>query len=239
MPTLLALEVSPRGDRSISRALGNRFVEHWQARNPGGTVIFRDLNASRIPYMDDDWIAGVYAPPDVERTPRDAEGACALGRVDRRTASRRCAPRQHADVQLHHSCRSEVVDRLCGAARLHPPSGPRLAGMRANKRAKLIVVSRDNYDLGGPREADDLVTPVLRKALGFMGINDVGVVRAGVSFTVNLGKVRIEDHLESMRLRLRRWQQADLSVSRHQSRCSGDAALINRRCSSWRFFWAD
>jgi FMN-dependent NADH-azoreductase len=69
MPTLLALDVSPRGDRSISRALGERFVEHWQARNPGGTVIYRDLNASRIPYMDNDWIAGVYAPPDVERTP--------------------------------------------------------------------------------------------------------------------------------------------------------------------------
>ena len=44
MPTLLALDVSPRGGRSISRALGKRFVEQWQARNPGGTVIYRDLN---------------------------------------------------------------------------------------------------------------------------------------------------------------------------------------------------
>ncbi|MGA2649946.1 MAG: NAD(P)H-dependent oxidoreductase [Terracidiphilus sp.] len=68
MPSLLALDVSPRGEWSISRALGKRFVEHWQARNPGGTVIYRDLNASRIPYMDNDWIAGVYAPPDAERT---------------------------------------------------------------------------------------------------------------------------------------------------------------------------
>jgi len=29
-----------------------------------------------------------------------------------------------------------------------------------------------------------------------MGIDDVGVVRAGGSLAVNLGKVRIEDHLE-------------------------------------------
>ena len=69
MPPLLNLEVSPRGNRSISRALGKRFVEHWKQNNPGGRVIFRDLNASRIPYMDNDWIAGVYAPPDVQRTP--------------------------------------------------------------------------------------------------------------------------------------------------------------------------
>jgi len=52
------------------------------------------------------------------------------------------------------------------------------------------------YDAGEPREADDLVTPVLRKALSFMGINNVGVVLAGGSLAVNLGQVRIEDHLE-------------------------------------------
>jgi len=32
-------------------------------------VIYRDLNASRVPYMDNDWIGGVYAPAEVERTP--------------------------------------------------------------------------------------------------------------------------------------------------------------------------
>ncbi len=73
---------------------------------------------------------------------------------------------------------------------------PGWPGMLANKRARLIVVSRDSYDAGEPSEADDLVTPVLRKALSFMGINDVSVVRAGGSLAVNLGKVRIEDHLE-------------------------------------------
>jgi FMN-dependent NADH-azoreductase len=40
-----------------------------QARNPGGTVTYHDLNASRVPYMENDWIAGVYTPPDVERVP--------------------------------------------------------------------------------------------------------------------------------------------------------------------------
>jgi hypothetical protein len=39
-------------------------------------------------------------------------------------------------------------------------------------------------------------TGLLRRALGFMGINDVGVVRAEESLAVNPGKVRIGDHLE-------------------------------------------
>lgn len=39
-----------------------------------------------------------------------------------------------------------------------------------------------SYDGGESNEADDLVTPVLRKALSFVGISDVGVVRQeGVS----------------------------------------------------------
>ena len=55
-------------------------------------------------------------------------------------------------------------------------------------------MSRDSYVPDEPSEAADLVTPVLRKALGFMGIRDVEVVRAG-GLAVNLGKVRLEDHL--------------------------------------------
>jgi FMN-dependent NADH-azoreductase len=69
MPTLLSLEVNPRGDRSISRALEKRFVEHWKQNNPDALIVSRDLNASRIPYMDNDWIAGVYALPEVRKTP--------------------------------------------------------------------------------------------------------------------------------------------------------------------------
>jgi FMN-dependent NADH-azoreductase len=46
MPTLLSLEISPRGDRSIFRALGKWFIEHWKNNNPDGQVISRDLNAA-------------------------------------------------------------------------------------------------------------------------------------------------------------------------------------------------
>jgi hypothetical protein len=48
---------------------------------------------------------------------------------------------------------------------------------------------------GEPSEAADLVTPVLRKVLDFMGIRIVDVVRAGGSLAVNFGKVRLGDHL--------------------------------------------
>ena len=195
MPTLLNLDVSPRGDRSISRALGSRFVEHWENNNPESRVIYRDLNASRIPYMDNDWIAGVYAPPEVERT-SEMQKALAL-------SAELIAELQAADVLListpMYNFTIPAVLKSWIDYVVRPGFTFRLApgwpGMLENKKARLIVVSRDSYNPGEPSEADDMVTPVLCKALTFMGIKDVDVVRAGGSLAVNLGKVRLEDHV--------------------------------------------
>ena len=195
MSTLLTLEVSPRSDRSISRALGRRFVEYWRQNNPDGRVISRDLNTSRIPYMDNDWIAGVYAPPGVERTPEmqqalalSAELIAELQAADTLLIS---TPMYNFTVPAVLKSWIDYVVRPGFTFRL----APGWPGMLENKKARLIVVSRDSYTAGTPSESADMVTPVLRRALGFIGIQDVDVIRVGGSLEVNLGKVRLEDHL--------------------------------------------
>ena len=160
-------------------------------------MIYRDLNASRIPYMDNDWIAGVYAPPDMERTP-EMQKTLAL-------STELISELQAADVLListpMYNFTIPAVLKSWIDYVVRPGFTFRLApgwpGMLENKKARLIVVSRDRYYAGQPSEADDHVTPVLRKALNFMGIHDVDVVRAGGSLAVNIGKVRIEDHLKT------------------------------------------
>jgi FMN-dependent NADH-azoreductase len=44
MPTLLKLDSSPMGERSISRKLTTRFVDSWLKVHPGGTVITRSIH---------------------------------------------------------------------------------------------------------------------------------------------------------------------------------------------------
>jgi FMN-dependent NADH-azoreductase len=195
MPALLSLEVSPRGDRSISRVLGKRFIEHWKQNNPDGLVVSRDLNASRIPYMDNDWIAGVYSPPEAQRT-SEMQQALALsaeliGELQAAEVLLISTPMYNFTIPAVLKSWIDYVIRPGFTFRL----APGWPGMLENKKAKLIVVSRDTYTVGEPSEAADLVTPVLRQALGFIGIHDVDVVRAGGSLAVNLGKVRLEDHL--------------------------------------------
>ena len=195
MPTLLNLDVSPRGDRSISRALAKRFIEHWQVKNGDGRVISRDLNANRVPYMDNDWIGGVYAPAEVERTPEMhkalALSAELIGELQAADVLFISTPMYNFTIPAVLKSWIDYVARPGFTFHLAPD----WPGMLENKEARLIVVSRDSYKPGEPSEADDLVTPVMRKALSFMGIKDFQAVHAGGSLAVNLGKVGIEDHL--------------------------------------------
>jgi len=169
MPTLLSLEVSPRGDRSISRALEKRFVEHWRQNNPDGLVVSRDLNESRIPYMDNDWIAGVYAPPEVQRTPEMKQAlalsAELIGELQAAEVLLISTPMYNFTIPAVLKSWIDYVIRPGFTFRL----APGWPGMLENKRARLIVVSRDTYTAGESSEAADLVTPVLRQGVRVHG----------------------------------------------------------------------
>ena len=64
MPTLLHLTVSPRGNQSISRRLSDAAVEAWKESNPEGRIVQRDLAKTPLTFVDLDWIAGAFSPPE-------------------------------------------------------------------------------------------------------------------------------------------------------------------------------
>jgi FMN-dependent NADH-azoreductase len=195
MPTLLSIDVSPRGDRSISRALSKRFIEHWQRTHPDGAIIRRDLSDPKIPYMDNDWISGVYAPPEIERTPA-MKGALKLSselisEVQAADCSLISTPMYNFTLPAVLKSWIDYIVRPGFTFKL----APGWPGMLVNKAAKIIVVSRDVYTEGTPSDEGDGVTPVLRQVLSFMGITEVAAMRAGGSLGVNRGDVKMEDHL--------------------------------------------
>ena len=63
MATLLNIQSSPRGTGSLSRMLSQDFVTEWTRTNGDGTVLMRDLAASRLPFIGVPWIDGVFLPP--------------------------------------------------------------------------------------------------------------------------------------------------------------------------------
>lgn len=62
MTNLLLINASVRGDRSITRALGDAFVETWSAERPGDPVVHRDVGRDPPPFVDERWIAASFTP---------------------------------------------------------------------------------------------------------------------------------------------------------------------------------
>src|SRR5688572_18740164 len=63
MKSLLVVNSSARTTRSITRHLTARFTATWQALNPGGEIIDRDVGARPVPQITHDWIASAYSDP--------------------------------------------------------------------------------------------------------------------------------------------------------------------------------
>ena len=72
MPSLLAIESSPRGESSVSRQLTSKFIDNWKADHSGGSVTVRDLMTTPLPFVTLPWIAGAYSPVD-QHTPEMKE----------------------------------------------------------------------------------------------------------------------------------------------------------------------
>ena len=62
--TLLVLKASLFGDGGQSSQLADEFTRRWQAANPDGRVVQRDLSADPVPHLTADVFAGFQAAPE-------------------------------------------------------------------------------------------------------------------------------------------------------------------------------
>jgi FMN-dependent NADH-azoreductase len=59
---LLRLDSSARRN-SVSRQLTAGFVEAWQKEHPQGQVLERDLTATALPQITDEWVQAIHSDP--------------------------------------------------------------------------------------------------------------------------------------------------------------------------------
>jgi len=196
MPTLLYLSISPRGDYSISRQLGNAAVEAWKARNPEGRVIERDLARTPLTFVDFDWIAGAYSPP--EHHNESHKRAIALS--DELVAEILAADEIIIATPMYNfavpAALKAWIDHVVRAGKTfrYTAAGPEglLAGK--NKKVVAIIASGGSYKEAG-LSALDYEIPYLRFIFGFMGITDIQFIQAGGTGAVAQSRVSPEDFL--------------------------------------------
>ena len=197
MATLLHISVSPRGSYSISRRLSDAAVQAWKDRNPGGRVIERDLARTNLTFVDLDWIAGAYTPP--ERHNESHKKALALSdeliselveadEIILGTPMYNFAIPAALKAWVDHIVRAGKTFRYTAAG---IPEGL-LAGK--NKKVLAIVASGGSYKEAALSALDHEV-PYLRLIFGFIGITDIQFIRAGGTGAVAQGRISPEDFL--------------------------------------------
>ncbi len=195
MPTLLYISTSPRGDYSISRQLGNAAVDAWKARNPEGRVIERELARTPLTFIDLDWIAGAFSPP--EHHNENHKRALALS--DELVAEIQAADEIVVATPMYNfavpAALKAWIDHVVRAGKtFHYTAAGRPEGLLAGKKVVAIIACGGSYKEAGLTALDHEV-PYLRFIFGFMGITDVQFIQASGTGAVAQGRISPEEFL--------------------------------------------
>jgi FMN-dependent NADH-azoreductase len=198
MSTLLHINVSPRGSHSISRQLGTAAVQAWQKSNPGDRVIERDLAKTQLTFIDLDWIAGAFSPPEHHNESHKQALALSdqlISEVVEADEIVLATPMYNFSVPaalkawVDHVVRSGKTFRYTAAGK---PEGL-FAGK--DKKVLAIIASGAEYGEGSGLSSLDHESPYLRFILGFMGITDVRFIQAGGTRNVIQGRISAQEFL--------------------------------------------
>jgi FMN-dependent NADH-azoreductase len=197
-PTLLEINSSPLGERSLSRHLTQEFVEQWKSANPEGRVVSRDLNATSIAPVDAAWVGASYTPEE-KRTPEQQK---LLAQSDSLIAELQSADEYVIGVPMHNFSVPSVlklwIDQIARVNKTFSYATGKPEGLLKGKKATVLITSGGKYDQGTAMASWNFVEPYLRTVFAFLGVTDVTFITAGGASVLNTGKVDRETFLQPL-----------------------------------------
>ncbi|NNB46057.1 FMN-dependent NADH-azoreductase [Pseudomonas chlororaphis] len=184
MSRILAVHGSPRGERSHSRRLTERFLQAWLEAHPQGQLTRREVGRASLPHVSEAFVAAAFYPePQARPLSMQADLALSDELVTELLEHELLvisAPMYNFSVPSGLKAWVDQIVRLGLTFNTVQDNGiaqyePLVRGKKA-----LIVTSRGGFGFGpgGELEFMNHADPWLRTALGFIGIEDVTVVAA-------------------------------------------------------------
>lgn len=174
MKTLLLIHTSLQGPASLSSALAGDYLLQWQAQNPRGRVISRDLAAKPVPHLTAERFAALTAAPGE----RSAEQRAIADSSDNLVSELQAADEVLIALPMHNfgipSTLKSYFDHIAraGITFRYTANGP--VGLLTGKRA-IVFATRGGIYRG---TADDMQTDYMKKFLAFLGIEDTQFIYA-------------------------------------------------------------
>lgn len=179
MAHLLHLDASPRGDRSVSRALSKDFITHWKALHPHDSITYRDLGHYPVPLVNEDWIAASFSTPD-RHTPEQAAAIQISNELVDEFLAADCyvfgIPMYNFSSPAGFKA---YIDQISRAGRTFSVEiDGSYKGLVTGKKMLVITARSGSFRPGTAAYIYDLQEPYLRVAFGFMGITNITIVHA-------------------------------------------------------------
>ena len=174
MQTLLQLNTSINSEAGESSRLSAELVAAWRARNPGGTVIARDLASDPVPHLTAERFQAFLSKPG-ERTVAQQS---VVQYSDRLMGELRRADTIVIGLPMYNfgvpSMLKAYFDHIARAGETFRYTENRPVGLLKGKKA-YVVAARGGVYTGTPL---DTQTAYVRNFLAFLGITDVEFVYA-------------------------------------------------------------
>jgi FMN-dependent NADH-azoreductase len=172
---------------SFSRQLTAEFVHEWRNSHPHGTVIDRDLAATKLAPPTAEFIGAIYtAEADLAAGQREI-----LALSDQLLTELQTADEYVIGVSMHNfSIPSSLklwIDQIARIGKTFSYENGKPAGLLRNKKATFLVASGGVYEAGTPMAAMNFVEPYLRSVFGFMGVTDVTFINAAGTARLRYG----------------------------------------------------
>jgi FMN-dependent NADH-azoreductase len=178
MSTILVITASPRGQRSVSRALTTSFAQLWAESHSQDTILLRDIGHHPVPHVTEPWIAGAFAPPDAQST----ESKAAIAVSDQLVEEFLSADRYVFGVPMYNfnipSTFKAYIDQIVRAGKTFAVGPNGYEGLVKDRKALFITSSGGSYAVGSPTASYNFQEPYLRVIFGFIGLTDLTFVGA-------------------------------------------------------------
>jgi len=181
---ILHIDSSITGANSVSRLLSAAIVTRQQTLHPGARVTYRDLVVDAVPHLAGPALAilrGGAAAPAPAPGSDDAKGAAYLDELLAADLIVIGAPMYNFSIP---SQLKGWIDRVCVPGRTFRYGDNGVEGLLKGKKLLIASARGGIYSGDAPFAVLDHQETYLRGMLGFLGLNDVTVIRAE---GINLG----------------------------------------------------
>jgi FMN-dependent NADH-azoreductase len=182
-----------RHEGSRSRELSARFAAAWQAANPEGRVIYRDLDADPIPHLDlTAFSANLVGDDDRTAPQREARKLTETLANELLTADEIVI-----GIPLYNfgppSTFKAWFDRIVVQGLTVNPGG---GGLLGGRPLTITAARGGGYGPGTPREGWDHREPWLRHAFSQLGFDDIRFIHAELTLARDVPQMSGLEHLE-------------------------------------------